>query len=235
MITSLILLTIFFGNKLSQFKIRHSLLHKTYLSAISKEETRTENDKTLVTLISQTKDKQYGSKSQKLHANSGLFRKTIIGSSIGIVKTHLSPGKQESPYEREGQHVLLAADGVSQASDVNRSEEVRVFIILYILAYEKGDIDGFMNFYSKAAIENNMMNYEDIRNAYQKNFSRAIYKYGMSNVQLQKTGDDIIVTSQYMVHRINDSKATPIQGNMRWVLSREDGALKIVKADYDRK
>ena len=135
-ITSLVLLTIFFENRLSQFRIYQPSVHKTAPSATkefkskttflsfpgltgpecfrdrktldarlslspqvvsgetsgmtykdvvcdvtndrisnSKEEMRTGNDKTLVNLFSQTKDKQYEAKSQKLHGNSRQFRK----------------------------------------------------------------------------------------------------------------------------------------------------------------
>src|SRR4030042_778225 len=74
-ITSLVLLTIFFENRLSQFRIYQPSVHKTAPSANFKEEMRTGNDKTLVNLFSQTKDKQYEANSQKLHGNSRQFRK----------------------------------------------------------------------------------------------------------------------------------------------------------------
>ena len=81
MVTSLVLLTIFFENRLSQFRIYQPSVHKTAPSANFKEEMRTGNDKTLVNLFSQTKDKQYEAKSQKLHGNSRQFRKHKINES----------------------------------------------------------------------------------------------------------------------------------------------------------
>jgi hypothetical protein len=61
--------------------------------------------------------------------------------------------------------MLMAADNVSQPPDETRShdipenvqEEVHLFIDRYILAYDKGDIEGFIKFYSESAIENNKM------------------------------------------------------------------------------
>jgi ketosteroid isomerase-like protein len=79
------------------------------------------------------------------------------------------------------------------------------------------------------------MDYEEIRKRYKKNFEKGRYKYGLNNAQLQKSGDDIIVTGEYILKNVNKDKAIPIKGNIRWVLSREDGALKIMKSDYARR
>ena len=82
-ITSVVLLTIFFENSLSQLKMQPSV-HKTDPLANSKEELRTGNDKALATLVSQTKDKQYEVKSQKLHGNLHQFRKHKTNDSKGF-------------------------------------------------------------------------------------------------------------------------------------------------------
>jgi curved DNA-binding protein CbpA len=219
----LILLIIFFENKPQKIRIfQTTASNETHVSANSGEELKTGKehsalgDKTSVSLVSQ-------STTQKPNPRS--------------------PEKQGGSRGGEEVQMLMAADNVSQPPDETRShgipknvqEEVRLFIVHYILAYEKGDIEGFIKFYSKSAIENNKMDYEEIRKRYKKNFEKGRYKYGLNNAQLQKSGDNIIVTGEYILKNVNKDKAIPIKGNIRWVLSREDGALKIMKSDYDRR
>ncbi|MFH0933252.1 MAG: DnaJ domain-containing protein [Nitrospirota bacterium] len=258
----LILLIIFFENRPQKIRIfQAAASHTTHVSANSGEELRTgrqykgeehsegmpgvrvsaRNNKALVTLVSQTKMKQVETTSQKSH--KGFFRKAETDMIIGNLETPLPPGKQGDHKGEKEPQMLMTADDASQPPDETRrhdiskkvEEEVRFFIIRYILAYERGDIEEFMHFYSESAVENNRLNYEDIRKAYKKNFATGVYKYGINNVQFQKSGDDIIVTGQYMLSKLNDNNATPIKGNIQWVLSREDGALKIMKVDYDRR
>jgi curved DNA-binding protein CbpA len=231
-IPSLILLIIFFENRQSQFRIHQPSSNKIYDSV----------------------EKLGMEKGRKVEGYSGEMPGVIPAredkASVSLVSQTTiqkpnprSPEKQGGNSGGEEPQMLMTADNASQPPDVTGSddmskkvgEEERFFIIRYILAYERGDIEEFMHFYSKSAIENNRLNYEDIRKAYKKSFEAKKYKYGINNVQFQKSGDDIIVTGEYMLTKLNDDNATPIKGNIRWVISREDGALKIMKADYDRR
>jgi len=117
----------------------------------------------------------------------------------------------------------------------NIQNEARVFIAQYAQAYELGDIDKFMSFYSKSAIENNSLDYDEIRNGYQKNFQDSRYTYSLRDPLVEKSDGNVILTGTYIIKRIaGDPLGGITQGHIRWILTRENGVLKILRADYDR-
>lgn len=110
------------------------------------------------------------------------------------------------------------------------------FISRYANAYEEGDIEKFMTFFSRSVVENGRMSYEDIRSAYKKNFENNRYRYSLRNVRYRKSGDDVIVTASYVINKsLEKGEVLLVQGDIRWTLCRESGGLKIVKVDYERK
>lgn len=117
----------------------------------------------------------------------------------------------------------------------NVQDEVKVFIDQYTQAYELGDIDRFMSFYSKSAIENNSLGYDEIRNGYQKNFQDSRYTYSLRDPLVKKSNDNVILTGTYFIKRIvGDPLGGITQGHITWTLTRENGVLRILRADYDR-
>ncbi|HXX81231.1 MAG TPA: LysM peptidoglycan-binding domain-containing protein [Thermodesulfovibrionales bacterium] len=117
----------------------------------------------------------------------------------------------------------------------NVQNEIKVFIDQYIQAYELGDIDKFMLFYSKSAIENNSLRYDEIRNVYQKNFENSRYTYSLRDPLVERSNGNVILTGTYIIKRIVGEPLGGItQGHIRWTLTRENGALKILSVDYDR-
>lgn len=119
-----------------------------------------------------------------------------------------------------------------EKEDVER--EVNLFISLYVRAYEEGDIGKFISLYSRSAIENNRMSYEEIRRAYQKNFEMGGYRYSVRNVRFRKEGDTFVVNAEYTIRKsAENTREAVIHGDIRWVLAKEGEALRIVKADYE--
>lgn len=117
----------------------------------------------------------------------------------------------------------------------NLQNEVKVFIDQYTQAYELGDIDKFMFFYSKSAIENDNLRYDEIRNGYQKNFQDSRYTYSLKDPRVEKSNGDVVLTGTYVIKRIvGDPLGSITQGRIRWTLTRENGILRILRADYDR-
>ncbi|HWR58429.1 MAG TPA: secretin N-terminal domain-containing protein [Thermodesulfovibrionales bacterium] len=114
--------------------------------------------------------------------------------------------------------------------EVKPEDEARQFVDQYISAYESGDIDKFMSLYSTAAVENNSLLYEDIRRAYQEGFRGTRYKYELSNIQARKGDAGIILTGAFVIKKTAGEAVS--QGNITWTLIRENGALKIIRADY---
>jgi hypothetical protein len=117
----------------------------------------------------------------------------------------------------------------------NVQNEVKVFIDQYTQAYELGDIDRFMSFYSKSAIENNSLGYDEIRNGYQKNFQDSRYTYSLRDPLVEKSNGNVILTGTYIIKRIvGDPLGGITQGHIKWTLTRENGVLRILRVDYDR-
>jgi curved DNA-binding protein CbpA len=111
---------------------------------------------------------------------------------------------------------------------------VNSFISQYARAYEEGDIEKFMSFFSKAAVENGRMNYDEIRKAYRRNFESFRCRYTLRNVQSRKNGNDIVVAAAYIINKSPDAAGELlVQGDIRWTLAREGGALKILKVEYE--
>jgi len=150
---------------------------------------------------------------------------------------------EKSP-EMPGEKVVRPAP-VQQAVDVAKPQDVlrtepekidrsvNLFISQYTRAYEEGDIEKFMSLFSRAAVENGRMNYDEIRKAYKHNFEKNRYRYTLKNVQFRKNGDDVTVAASYIINKSAD--AGLVQGDIRWTLAREGVALKVLRVDYERK
>jgi hypothetical protein len=118
----------------------------------------------------------------------------------------------------------------------NIDRQVHLFAGQYRKAYEEGDIEKFMSLFSKSAIENDRMNYEEIRRAYKKNFESSRYRYILDNVRSVKNGDGAIVAATYVIRKQDENGGGIVkQGDIRWLLVRESGALKIAKVNYERR
>ena len=115
--------------------------------------------------------------------------------------------------------------------------EARRFLDEYVTEYVKMDVDAFMTFFSRKAIENRMLTYADIREIYQRTFENSdSLRYDLKIYTVQTYKESTIVTGRYEVIQI--FKASPLRkvykGNIQWELIREDGALKIKVINYGR-
>lgn len=134
---------------------------------------------------------------------------------------------KEQPQRLNQVHYKTVSEGLEKA--------VIKFMSQYIDAYEKGDFDAFLSFFSIAATENNKMDYDKIKEAYKRNFIGKRYKYSLKKIQLQAKDDLTIVTGEYNIKKTKGrKKGSPITGDITWTLKSEEGNLKIVKIDYDR-
>lgn len=114
-------------------------------------------------------------------------------------------------------------------------DDVNLFIGQYISAYESGDIDRFMSLYSRAAIENGILYYADIRRAYEKNFQRGRFIYTLTNQQMQRADDRVALSGSYTIKTMRgDTVISITRGHVRWTLVKDEGRLKIIRIDYDK-
>ena len=170
---------------------------------------------------------------------------TIPNGSVQIInvkeKTSTAIVKVSDKEVAVGDLVVPAGEGGSAAkvrqtpTGGSLEEEANLFMSQYASAYESGDIDKFMSFYSSSAVENNNLHYDDIKRAYERNFRDNRYEYALRDVQMQKNDDIIILTGTYSIRRLQGgATGTTVQGNIKWTLRRENGSLKIIRVDYDR-
>jgi len=149
--------------------------------------------------------------------------------------------KQEKPRDTAGEGGLRPSpvpqqQSVAKAEPENIERWVNLFISRYTRAYEEGDIEKFMSLYVRSAVENGRMNYDEIKRAYKHNFEKSRYRYSLRNVQFRKNGDDVIVVASYIINKSVDAGGEAlVQGDIRWILAREGGALKVLKVDYERR
>jgi hypothetical protein len=116
-----------------------------------------------------------------------------------------------------------------------KEEEVQQFFSNYVFQYNRRDIDGFLSFFSSKAVQNQRDGLSEIRSIYTKFFdeSREL-RYALDGMKTEIYQNRIEVKARF---RIDQMLKKPKQekvwnGNIRWVLGREDGALKIISLDY---
>ncbi len=124
-----------------------------------------------------------------------------------------------------------------EAPPVITEMEARRFIDEYVNQYMKMDIDAFMAFFSKGAIENRMLTYPDIHEIYRGTFDNSdSLKYHLDVFAIRVHKEGAAVEGRYEV--IQAIKGSPFKevhkGNIQWELIREDGVLRIKEINYGR-
>ena len=115
--------------------------------------------------------------------------------------------------------------------------EARRFLDEYIAQYMRMDINAFIGFFSKEAIENRMLTYPDIREVYRRTFENSSsLPYHLEIYSVQTYSKGATVTGRYEV--IQSLKGSYMKksfvGDIQWDLIREDGSLKIREINYGR-
>jgi len=116
-------------------------------------------------------------------------------------------------------------------------EEARQFIHEYTIRFMKLELDPFMELFSKNAVENRMLPYADIREAYRKTIegSRSI-KYNLDIDSIQMYARSVLVMGRYkIIQAFKRGRKTVFSGDIQWSLIRDDGSLKIKEVNYGRR
>jgi hypothetical protein len=116
-------------------------------------------------------------------------------------------------------------------------EEVNRFFDEYKARYMRMDLDGFMDLFSKEAVENRMHPFADILDAYQNFFAKSnSILYNLEIYSIQTYQKSAFVRGRYeLIQSIKGSKKKGVfQGDIQWELIREDGSLKIKEINYGR-
>jgi hypothetical protein len=116
-------------------------------------------------------------------------------------------------------------------------EEARRFMDEYKARMMGMDIDAFMDLFSKEAIENRTIFYDDIRQAYGRAFasSNAI-EYRLLIYSVDAYPKSAVIRGRYDLAQSFKvrRKNAAYQGDIQWTLIRENGSLKIKEINYGR-
>jgi curved DNA-binding protein CbpA len=116
-----------------------------------------------------------------------------------------------------------------------KEEEVKQFFSSYIDQYHRKDIDGFLSFFSSKAVQNQKDGLEGIRSIYTKFFDQSQeLRYRVEGMKVEIYENAVEVKARFRVDqtlkRRGEKKVWT--GTIRWVLVKEDGALKIISLNY---
>jgi len=113
-------------------------------------------------------------------------------------------------------------------------QEVRLFVEDYTKSFTKLDLEPYMAFFSKGAVENRAFPFADIRRAYQKTVQVGhSIQYKVDILTIQTYPDGAFVSGRYrLTQTFQKGRARAFQGNIQWVLIHEGGALKIREINY---
>ncbi len=118
---------------------------------------------------------------------------------------------------------------------VANEEEVRQFLANYIDRYVRKDINGFLSLFSSKAIQNGKDRLEKIREIYVRFFDQSEeLTYRLDDIKVSIGGSEAEAMVRYQViQRLKNRGGENLwRGNLRWVLVKEDGVLRIITLDY---
>jgi curved DNA-binding protein CbpA len=116
-----------------------------------------------------------------------------------------------------------------------KEEEVRKFFAEYIDRYTKKDIPGFLSVFSSKAIQNQRDGLEAIKNIYSRFLNQSDeLRYHLDDMKIEIYQNVVEVKARYKLDQILEKQGSEKnwRGEIRWVLIRERGALKIISLDY---
>jgi len=127
----------------------------------------------------------------------------------------------------------LSVSSASPSSLIAKVEEVTQFFDNYVDLYARKDIDGFLSLFSSKAVQNHKDGIEEIRKIYTDFFNQSDeLRYRMKgNMEIYENA--VEAKALYEIDQLNKRGQRKVwTGSIRWVLTREDGVLKIVSVDY---
>ena len=174
---------------------------------------------------------------------------TQISDSAVPNEAH-SPKKYGAPGDLKGKGISVARPTKSSTastegedrvirpkvpSPIATGEEVRQFFVDYVERYNQKDIDGFLSLFSPKAIQNQRERFNEIRRIYSDFFkkSRTLH-YRLEDMEIKVSQNSAEVRGHYTLVQKEKRqwKEKVWKGDIRWVLVRGSGALKIRYLDY---
>jgi len=157
---------------------------------------------------------------KELVSSKNKLDKTVSSNST----TEMKPQPTETKLADHSKPPLIASE-----------EEVRTFFNNYTKVYNQKDIGGFLSFFSPQAVQNQTDKYEEIKRIYTRFFrqsSELSYRIGELKIEVYENGAE--AGAQYQVDQVlrAGGERKSWNGSIRWVLGKENGALRIISLDY---
>ena len=136
--------------------------------------------------------------------------------------------KAQTPTQTPAQAQAPAAEVVPEA-------EIRQAIDQYIDRFKAMDLDLFMEVFSKQAVDNRMLPYADMREAYGRTFKNSNQiLYFLNILGIQSYTNSAFVNGYYEIIQTTkpDNEFKIYKGNIQWELVREEGRLKILRLNH---
>ena len=114
-------------------------------------------------------------------------------------------------------------------------KEVNEFFEKYTERYQKKDLDGFLWLFSLKAMQNQRGGLPEIRQTYSDFFNRSqSLKNSIEGMKIEIYQNAVEVKARYMIDQIlkEGGEKRVWKGSIRWVLTKEEGTLKILSLDY---
>ena len=114
-------------------------------------------------------------------------------------------------------------------------EEVVQFFAAYSDRYIQKDVNGFLSLFSSKAIQNQKDGLEGIRTEYTNFFDRSLtLLFRMEEMNMEIYQNAVEVKGHYQIDQVlnKGGERKMLKGNIRWVLGKENGVLKILSLDY---
>ena len=114
-------------------------------------------------------------------------------------------------------------------------QEVRDFFANYVIRYNRKEVEKFISFFSPKAVQNQKDDVSRIQKTTQDFFDQLeAVRYQLAISKIEPHQDRVEVRAQYELEGIlmKGRKSQTWKGQIRWVLVRENGALKILSLDY---
>ena len=113
--------------------------------------------------------------------------------------------------------------------------EIKNFFYNYMERYNRMDIEGFLSLFSSKAIQNQKDGPEEIRKIYINFFSQGKeVRYHIQDIKSEIYQNSLEVRARYEIEQIlkMGGEKKVWRGNIRWVLGKENGVLRIFSLDY---
>ena len=113
--------------------------------------------------------------------------------------------------------------------------EIRQAIDQYIDRFKAMDLDLFMEVFSKQVVENRLLPYADMREAYGQTFKNSNQiLYFLNILGIQSYTNSAFVNGYYEIIQTTkpDNEFRVYKGNIQWELVWEDGGLKILRLNH---